>query len=133
MDYGFFIREQAIKNLLSAQRKMAAKGNAKGLIAVTKFILSISHQFDGEMLKISQGINIDGKIHVRSLFSTYSVAGTPSNPCIFSSSSQISFPFWVNHRTFSASDTLPCKTSFESMYSRTKYRSLLSSFCLVSA
>lgn len=60
MDYGFFIREQAIKNLLSAQRKMAAKGNAKGLIAVTKFILSISHQFDGEMLKISQGINIDG-------------------------------------------------------------------------
>ena len=60
VDYGFFIREQAIKNLLSAQRKMAAKGNAKGLIAVTKFILSISHQFDGEMLKISQGINIDG-------------------------------------------------------------------------
>lgn len=41
VDYGFFIREQAIKNLLSAQRKMAAKGNAKGLIAVTKFILSI--------------------------------------------------------------------------------------------
>ena len=41
---------------------MAAKGNAKGLIAVTKFILSISHQFDGEMLKISQGINIDGRI-----------------------------------------------------------------------
>ena len=39
VDYGFFIREQAIKNLLSAQRKMAAKGNAKGLIAVTKFIL----------------------------------------------------------------------------------------------
>lgn len=62
MDYGFFIREQAIKNLLSAQRKMAAKGNAKGLIAVTKFILSISHQFDGEMLKISQGINIDGSV-----------------------------------------------------------------------
>lgn len=60
VDYGFFIREQAIKNLLSAQRKMVAKGNAKGLIAVTKFILSISHQFDGEMLKISQGINIDG-------------------------------------------------------------------------
>lgn len=60
VDYGFFIREQAIKNLLSAQRKMAAKGNAKGLITVTKFILSISHQFDGEMLKISQGINIDG-------------------------------------------------------------------------
>ena len=60
VDYGFFIREQAIKNLLSAQRKMAAKGNAKGLIAVTKFILSISHQFDGEMLKISQGINMDG-------------------------------------------------------------------------
>lgn len=60
VDYGFFIREQAIKNLLSAQRKMAAKGNAKGLIAVTKFILGISHQFDGEMLKISQGINIDG-------------------------------------------------------------------------
>ena len=60
VDYGFFIREQAIKNLLSAQRKMAAKGNAKGLIAVTKFILGISHRFDGEMLKISQGINIDG-------------------------------------------------------------------------
>lgn len=65
VDYGFFIREQAIKNLLSAQRKMAAKGNAKGLIAVTKFILSISHQFDGEMLKISQGINIDGTYNVQ--------------------------------------------------------------------
>lgn len=36
VDYGFFIREQAIKNLLSAQRKMAAKGNAKGLIAVLR-------------------------------------------------------------------------------------------------
>lgn len=60
VDYGFFIREKAIKNLLSTQRKMAAKGNAEGLIAVTKFILSISHQFDGEMLKISQGISIDG-------------------------------------------------------------------------
>ena len=72
VDYGFFIREQAIKNLLSAQRKMAAKGNAKGLIAVTKFILSISHQFDGEMLKISQGINIDGS-EITSTFDKYAV------------------------------------------------------------
>ena len=60
VDYGFFIRGQAIKNLLSTQREMAAKGNAEGLIAVTKFILSISHQFDGEILKISKGISIDG-------------------------------------------------------------------------
>lgn len=56
-----FYKRAGNKKLLSAQRKMAAKGNAKGLIAVTKFILSISHQFDGEMLKISQGINIDGR------------------------------------------------------------------------
>lgn len=55
-----FYKRAGNKNLLSTQREMAAKGNAEGLIAVTKFILSISHQFDGEILKISKGISIDG-------------------------------------------------------------------------
>lgn len=49
---GSFIREQAIKNLLSAQRKIAERGNAKGIIALTKFILKISCQFDNEMLEL---------------------------------------------------------------------------------
>ena len=52
MNYGSFIREQAIKNLLSAQGKIAEKGNAKGIIALTKFILKISHQFDNEFLEL---------------------------------------------------------------------------------
>lgn len=38
-NYGLFIREQAIKNLLSAQKKIAVKGDAKGLVLLTEFIL----------------------------------------------------------------------------------------------
>lgn len=60
-NYGLFIREQAIKNLLSAQKKIAVKGDAKGLVLLTEFILKISHQFDNEVLEIGQEIMIDGK------------------------------------------------------------------------
>lgn len=48
--YGSFIREQAIKNLLSAQEKIAEKGDAKALIVLAKFILKISYKFDNEIL-----------------------------------------------------------------------------------
>lgn len=61
VNYGLFIREQAIKNLLSAQKKIAVKGDAKGLVLLTEFILKISHQFDNEVLEIGQEIAIDGK------------------------------------------------------------------------
>ena len=47
-NYGSFIREQAIKNLLSAQEKIAEAGNAKAIIILTKFILNVSHKFDQE-------------------------------------------------------------------------------------
>lgn len=65
VNYGLFIREQAIKNLLSAQKKIAVKGDAKGLVLLTEFILKISHQFDNEVLEIGQEIAIDGKAVVQ--------------------------------------------------------------------
>lgn len=51
-NYGSFIREQAIKNLLSAQEKIAEKGDAKALIVLAKFILKISYKFDNEVLEL---------------------------------------------------------------------------------
>ena len=54
-NYGFFIREQAIKNLLSAQEKIAETGNEKALIALSKFILKISYRFDNKVLQLSSG------------------------------------------------------------------------------
>lgn len=54
INYGSFIREQAIKNLLSAQKKIAEKGDAKALIVLTKFALKISYKFDNEMLEVRQ-------------------------------------------------------------------------------
>lgn len=52
-NYGFYIREQAIKNLLSTQEKIAETGNVKALIALSKFILKISRQFDDEVLQVN--------------------------------------------------------------------------------
>lgn len=57
MNYGSFIREQVIKNLLSSQTKIAEAGNAKGLVILSKFILKISHQFDNEILELGFEIN----------------------------------------------------------------------------
>lgn len=51
-DFGLFIRETAIKNLLSAQGLIAEKGNVLGLITLTKFILKISHKFDDYLLDL---------------------------------------------------------------------------------
>lgn len=63
-NYGFFIREQAIKNLLSAQEKIAEAGNEKALIALSKFILKLSHQFDDEVLQLSSEQDNTGAGHV---------------------------------------------------------------------
>lgn len=52
-NYGSFIREQVITNLLSAQEKMADKENEKALIALSKFILKLSCQFDDEVLQVN--------------------------------------------------------------------------------
>lgn len=51
-NYGSFIREQAIKNLLSTQEKIAETGNVKAIIMLTKFILNVSHKFDQELLEL---------------------------------------------------------------------------------
>ena len=45
-EFGFYIRKTVIKNLLSAHRKIADRGNVKSLIILTKFILKISNQFN---------------------------------------------------------------------------------------
>ena len=37
--FGEYIREQAIKNLLSAQARIAEKGSASEVISLTKFVL----------------------------------------------------------------------------------------------
>lgn len=59
INYGSSIREQAIKNLLSAQEMIAEKGNARAIIMLTKFILNVSHQFDQELLEL--GFVVDEK------------------------------------------------------------------------
>lgn len=59
-NYGSFLREQAIKNLLSTQEKIAETGNVKALIALSKFILKISRQFDDEVLQVNFKQDNDG-------------------------------------------------------------------------
>ena len=59
-NYGSFIRERAIKNLLSAQEKMVDKEDGKALIALSKFILKVSHQFDDEVLQVNFKQDNDG-------------------------------------------------------------------------
>lgn len=63
-NYGSYIREQAIKNLLSAQEKMADKENEKALIALSKFILKISYRFDNKVLQLSSEQGNAGTEHV---------------------------------------------------------------------
>ena len=61
-NFGSFIREQAIKNLLSTQEKIAETGNVKALIALSKFILKVSHQFDDEVLQVNFKQDDDGMV-----------------------------------------------------------------------
>lgn len=63
-NYGSYIREQAIKNLLSAQEKMADKEDEKALIALSKFILKISYRFDNKVLQLSSEQGNAGTEHV---------------------------------------------------------------------
>ena len=63
-NYGSYIREQAIKNLLSAQEKMADKEDEKALIALSKFILKISYRFDNKVLQRSSEQGNAGTEHV---------------------------------------------------------------------
>ena len=63
-NFGSYIREQAIKNLLSAQEKMADKENEKALIALSKFILKISYRFDNKVLQLSSEQGNAGTEHV---------------------------------------------------------------------
>ena len=44
--FGEYIRDQAIKNLLSAQARIAEIGSASEVISLTKFVLKISNKFD---------------------------------------------------------------------------------------
>lgn len=50
--YGDYIREKVIKNLLSAQNKIAEKGNVNEIIIITKYILKISYKLDNELLDL---------------------------------------------------------------------------------
>lgn len=52
INFGEFIREEAIKKLLSAQEQIAEKGDVKSLIILTKFILKISYKFDSKILNL---------------------------------------------------------------------------------
>lgn len=61
-NYGLFIREQVITNLLSAQEKMANKEDEKALIALSKFILKGSRQFDNEVLQVNFKQDNDGMV-----------------------------------------------------------------------
>lgn len=45
-----YIFGKVIKNLLYANKRIAEKGDAKAIIALTKFILKISKEFDDELL-----------------------------------------------------------------------------------
>jgi len=51
-EFGFYIRKTVIKNLLSAHRKIADRGNVKSLIILTKFILKISNQFNDMLIDL---------------------------------------------------------------------------------
>lgn len=47
---GEYIRGKAIKNLLYANKRIAERGDAKAIIALTKFTLKISEKFDEKLL-----------------------------------------------------------------------------------
>lgn len=49
-NFGEYIREQVIKNLLSAHRRIAEKGSASDVISLTKFVLKVSDKFDNILL-----------------------------------------------------------------------------------
>ena len=61
-NYGLFIREQVITNLLSAQEKMANKEDEKALIALSKFILKVSRQFYNVVLQVNFKQDNDGMV-----------------------------------------------------------------------
>lgn len=45
-NFGEYIREQTIKNLLSAHARIAEKGNVSDVISLTKFVLKVSDKFN---------------------------------------------------------------------------------------
>lgn len=50
ISYGKFIREAAIRNLISAQERISKEGNAEEIVHITKFILKTSKKFDNQLL-----------------------------------------------------------------------------------
>lgn len=52
VNYGDYIRWNAIKNLLHANKRIADEGTAKDMIRLSRFILKISHKFDKEFLEL---------------------------------------------------------------------------------
>lgn len=51
------ILEDVIKNLLSAQRVASERGDSKGIIIITKYLLKIAEQFKDVMIDISPKSN----------------------------------------------------------------------------
>lgn len=49
-NFGDCIKEQVIKNLLSAHKRIAEIGSASDVISLTKFVLKVSDKFDNILL-----------------------------------------------------------------------------------
>jgi hypothetical protein len=64
-EFGFYIRKTVVKNLLSAHRKIADRGNVKSLIILTKFILKISNQFNDMLIDLELEENATALINRR--------------------------------------------------------------------
>lgn len=58
------IRGEAIRNLLSAHKRIAEQGGAKSLIVLSKFILKMSKQLEGKLLELrteERGVSMEIK------------------------------------------------------------------------
>lgn len=51
---GTYIREQVLKNLLCAHKRIADKGNVSALINLSKFILKLSKKFDNGIFNFGE-------------------------------------------------------------------------------
>lgn len=58
VDYGAYIRSQAIENLLCAQKRAADEGKAGDVVVLTRLLLKVSKRFDKKLLEL--GLEKDG-------------------------------------------------------------------------
>lgn len=58
VDFGAYIRSQAIENLLRAQKRAADEGNTGDVVVLTRLLLKVSKRFDKKLLEL--GLEKDG-------------------------------------------------------------------------